>query len=133
MNQVIITGRICHDLELKQTTSGKQFVQFKIAVNRIKKDETDFIPCIAWEQKAELMVKYTGKGKRIGIIGRLQVDQSEKDGSRVEYYKVIANEVEFLEYKEKQSETAEAYGHPPMNNRPPARDEQTIDHYDLPF
>ena len=39
LNKAIIMGRITKDLELKQTTTGKAYVRFVVAVDRYSKSE----------------------------------------------------------------------------------------------
>src|SRR3712207_8421183 len=38
----------------------------------------DFIPIVAWDKNAELLAKYTKKGSRINIVGRLQDRKSTR-------------------------------------------------------
>lgn len=54
MNNVTLIGRLARDPELKYSQSGKAFTKFSMAVQReFKKDEVDFINCIAWDKRAE--------------------------------------------------------------------------------
>ena len=51
MNKVIIMGRITADLEMKQTNSGKEVVNFSVAVDQPPRDgekKADFFRCTAW-------------------------------------------------------------------------------------
>ena len=81
-NNVDFLGRITHDLELRQLPSGVAVLDFNLARNRMKpKDggdpETDFVRCTAFGKTAETINTYFSKGDRIGIGGRLQVDNYE--------------------------------------------------------
>jgi len=74
MNVICATGYIVSDLELKSTPSGVSVCSFAIAVRRPHvKDQTDFVDCVAWREKAEFLCKYFSKGSRIEISGHLEV------------------------------------------------------------
>lgn len=70
VNVTVLNGRICNDLELKQTSSGKQFVRFTLAV-RATEEKTDFIPCVVWGGTAEFVCKYFAKGDGILVTGSI--------------------------------------------------------------
>lgn len=59
----------------------------------------DFINCQAWGKMAESLVKYSGKGLRILINGRIQTGSYEKDGQRIYTTDVIANNIEYIDWK----------------------------------
>ena len=101
INQVILLGRICNDIELKQTQNNKSYTRFSLAVNRKGKDAgTDFISCMAWENTAKFIQKYMKKGSQICISGRLQTGKYEdKDAKMVYTTDVIIEEVDFAESK----------------------------------
>lgn len=111
MNQVVLTGNLTRDPELKYSASGGAYTRFTIAVSReYKKDETDFISCTAFNKTAELIGEYTAKGSKLGVVGRLQQDTYEKDGKKQSKTGVIVDRVEFLSKIEKnrnKSETIE--------------------------
>lgn len=77
MNNVILTGRITKDLELKYTQNGKAYCRFSLAVDKGMSKEkkqqaeakgqatADFINCVAWGTTAETLQKYTAKGTKI--------------------------------------------------------------------
>lgn len=104
MNKVQLLGRICNDLELKQSGENK-YTRFSIAVNRryTKEDgtrEADFISCVAWNKSAETIVNYFKKGNQIGIVGRIQTGSYEKeDGSKSYTTDIIIEEFDFVEKK----------------------------------
>ena len=83
MNKVCLNGRICQDLELRETGENK-YTRFSLAVNRrvTKEDGTrdaDFINCVSWNKTAEVMVEHLKKGSLIGIEGRIQTGSYEND------------------------------------------------------
>lgn len=97
MNKVILTnGRLVRDVELKGTIEF-QIARFTVAVNRqFKKDEADFISCVAFGKKAETIEKFFKKGSPINIEGRLQTGSYEKDGVKHFTTDVIVGNFEFV-------------------------------------
>ena len=86
MNKVILTnGRLTKDVELKEA-NGLQIARFTVAINRqFKKDEADFISCVAFGKRAET-----------NIEGRLQTGSYEKDGVKHFTTDVIVDNFEFI-------------------------------------
>ena len=78
LNSVIIMGRITRDLELRTTNSGATVLSFTVAVDRSGRQnageerQSDFITCTAWNQQAEFINRYFGKGRMIAIEGSLR-------------------------------------------------------------
>ena len=106
MNKIILIGNLTRDPELTETAQGKKLCRFTIAVGRIfDKEKTDFFKCTAWEQKAEIIAKYVRKGNKLGVIGRLEINETEKDGVKTRHHNIIVEEIEFLTPKSEQSET----------------------------
>lgn len=99
MNQTQLIGRLTKDPELKYSPSGIPVVRFTLAVNReMKRDEADFINCIAFNKVAESLANYQKKGSRIGVVGRIQTGSYEnQQGQRIFTTDVIANSIEFLD------------------------------------
>ncbi|AHI53434.1 single-strand DNA-binding protein [Spiroplasma sabaudiense Ar-1343] len=99
MNQVQLIGRITKDLELRNSSAGKSFVAFTLAVSSYSsgKEFTNFIPCFAWERSAENMAKYLSKGSLIAVEGSISARSENKDGVYQNIVTVTAQRVEFLE------------------------------------
>jgi single-strand DNA-binding protein len=100
MNSVNLIGRIASDPELKYTPQGSAFLNFRLAVDRGKKDGqdvADFFNVFAWEKQAENVSTYCHKGSLVGVSGRLQQRTWEKDGQRRESTEVVAGFVQFLD------------------------------------
>lgn len=97
MNKVILTnGRLTKDVKLKEA-NGLQIARFTVAVKRqFKKDEADFINCVAFEKRAETIAKFFEKGSPINIKGRLQTGSYEKDGVKHFTTDVIVDNFEFI-------------------------------------
>ena len=97
MNKIVLIGNICKDLELKSTPNGKSVCSFNLAVKRrFAKDVTDFIPVVCWNNQAEILCKYCGKGSRIGVSGELQTRSwTDNEGNKRSVVEVVADEVSF--------------------------------------
>ena len=118
MNIVTIIGRLTRDADIRQITNGKM-AAFTVAVDRNTKDGgADFIRVIAFGKTAEIVEKYTGKGKQVGVSGRIQTGEYEKDGHKVKTTDVVADRVELLGGK---------------NSEDQAHAEQPVDMSDIPF
>lgn len=101
MNKVILTGNLTKEVELRYTTKNIAVAHFTIAVNRDKKDESDFLNCVAYGNQAELITKYLDKGSRVGIDGHIQTGSYEnKEGKKVYTTDIIVDKVEFLSNKQ---------------------------------
>ena len=96
MNDYNGIGRLTRDPELKYTANNKAVCSWKIAINR-SKDKTDFIPCVAWEQTAELVNKYFKKGRMIGVSGELNSKQYEQDGKKRTDLEVTVKKITFCD------------------------------------
>lgn len=99
MNVIMITGRLTRDPESRMTQSGKEVVNFCVAVNRVGKDAgADFVNCVAFGKQAEVIGKYFIKGMKIDLTGRLQTGSyTDKNGNKVFTCDVVAERVEFGE------------------------------------
>ena len=105
MNSVQEIGRVTKEIEVKATPSGKSVTNFTIAVPRFRREDgADFLNCVAWGKTAENMGRYVKKGDRIAVSGRLQSRNYESDGHKVYVTEIVADEVEFMEYKHKEDE-----------------------------
>ena len=106
MNAVALIGRLTKDIEVKYTQSGLPVASFQLAVNRAYKkedgeQETDYISCVAWRQRAENLAKMTTKGSQIGITGNIQTRTYEnKQGQTVYVTEVMVDNFYLIETKE---------------------------------
>ena len=105
MNKAIMSGRLCADIELRQTPNGKNVCAFTLAVDRRGKDAgADFIDCVAWEKTAEFLSRYFQKGQQMNICGRLQTRSYEdKEGKKRKATEIVVEEVGFCGKAEKSS------------------------------
>lgn len=99
VNKSIVVGRIATDIDLKYTSSGVAVTSFKVACDRVFKNaqgekECDFIPCVAWREKAEFLANHMAKGCIVGVEGRIQIRKYQaQDGSDRWSTEIIADDV----------------------------------------
>ena len=113
MNQVGLIGRITKDPDVRYgAESNLAVARFSIAINRGKgkngEDKgADFPNIVCFGKTAELVEKYVGKGRLVGISGRLTTGHYEKDGRTIYTTEVTADRVDFLDHA-KDGEDGEA-------------------------
>lgn len=137
INNVVLTGRLTKEPQVRKTTSGKSVLSFTLAVDRRKSADqdtnqptADFISCVAWNQIADLMARYTHKGSQIGIVGRIQTrnyDDPNNPNKKVYVTEVVCDSLSFLDSKAKETEVK---AEPEQYDDPQVLD---IDSDDLPF
>ena len=101
INMVMLVGRLVQDPEIVEHDDGKKMSHVTIAVNRKFKGtdgvyHTDFIDCTFWNQIAKNICEYCSKGDLVGVRGRIQVDNYEKDGVMKKVTNVVADSITFL-------------------------------------
>ena len=94
MTNVVLTGRLTGDVEIKQ--AGKTVVANVTIASNKDKEHTDFIPVTLWGDVAKNVAKYVTKGMRITIIGELATNTYEKDGAKITKLFVNAKSVDFI-------------------------------------
>ena len=105
MNKVILMGRLTRDAEVRysQGERATAVARFGFAVPRKFKNDgqdCDFINCVAFGKQAEFIEKYTYKGIKLLIEGRIQTGSyTNKDGAKVYATDVIVESCEFAESK----------------------------------
>lgn len=105
LNQLVLVGRLVQDPEVKELEDGKKVTNITVAIPRAFKNaegsyDTDFIDCVLWNGIAEHTSDYCHKGDVIGIKGRLQnLEYEKEDGTKVYKSQVVAERVTFLSAK----------------------------------
>ena len=100
-NTVILIGNISSDIDYKKV-SDTPLASFTIAVSRPKgktgQEYTDFIRCSAWSHNADFIHQYFTKGKKVAIMGELNIDTKKtEDGQTRSYTSVRVDSVSFAE------------------------------------
>lgn len=141
MNSVALIGRLTKDPDLRYIQSGTATCNFTLAVNKeLSKDKkqemesknqptADFIRIVVWGKMAENAANYLVKGRLVGIQGRIQTGNYTKDdGTKVFTTDVVASNVEFLEWGDKQSQgNSNNFDYPGIEGFTP------VDNDDIPF
>jgi single-strand DNA-binding protein len=126
VNRVFILGRLTHNPELKQTSSGQSVCSLAVATNESWKDKngqkqerTEFHKVVAWGNIAENCQLYLSKGSQVFVEGRLQTRSYEgKDGQTRYATEIQATSVQFLGGKPSQQQVEQA----PQPPRQPGED-----------
>jgi single-strand DNA-binding protein len=99
VNNVILIGRLTSDPEVTVKETGKTVCKWTLAVDRFKKGECDFIPCVTFDKTAELVGNYCGKGNRLYVEGSLRIRKYQD-----KYYTTVeVRRIEFLESNKEQA------------------------------
>ena len=102
INNVVLTGRLTKDVELRATPSGANVCSFSLAVEDFngKENIAYFIECVAWNKTAEFISKYCSKGSMVGVVGKLTTRiYDRKDGTKAYVTEVVCNQVQPLQSK----------------------------------
>lgn len=114
MNKVCLVGRLTAKPELRYTGSNVAYTRFTVAVNRPFNSASgergaDFISVIVWRRAAENVCNYLDKGSQVSIDGRIQTGSfTDKDGNRRYTTDVVADNVQFLDSRNRQTTTQAA-------------------------
>jgi single-strand DNA-binding protein len=99
MNKVMLIGRLTRDPELNFAAgSGTAVTRFSLAVKRpFKKDESDFINCVAFGKTGETIAQYITKVRQLAVTGSIRTGSYDaKDGSKRYTTDIIVDSFEFL-------------------------------------
>lgn len=113
MNLVLISGRLTKDPEVRYTTGTQMAVAvFTLAIDRGKDKNgedmgADFPRVTVFGKQAENCERYLAKGCRVAVQGKIQTGSYEdKNGQKVFTTDVIAQRVEFIDFKDKTPQNA---------------------------
>jgi len=104
MNSVNLIGNLTREIELRYTPDGSAVCDLGLAINeRVKRgdqwvDSPVFVDCTCWGRTAEIASEYCEKGSKVGIVGRLQLDQwdDKQTGQKRSKIKVVVSRLELL-------------------------------------
>ena len=135
MNKWIGIGRLTADPQLRYAAgSGTAVCRFTLAVARqFKKDETDFINCIAFNKQGEAITQYVTKGRQLAVTGNIRTGSYDgQDGIKRYTTDVIVESFEFIGNSNNQGNTngAGAWNTPEDTG---FGYEEPVDDGDMPF
>lgn len=106
MNSVNLIGRCGASPEIRYTPSGKAVATMNLAVDDGwgEKKKTVWVSVTLWGQTAELAQKALAKGDRVGITGRLSMDEwdDKQTGKKVTKLKVTGESIDLIEPKKRE-------------------------------
>ncbi len=119
INRVVLVGRLTRDVEVRKTASGLSVATFTVACDRRmargqdgnNQQSADFISCVAWRQAADFLGSYARKGALVGVEGRIQTRNYDRDGQKVYVTEIVCDTVNLLESKSQSQSRAQNSGY----------------------
>ena len=137
INKVVLLGRLTKDPELRYAAgSGTAVCRFTVAINRqFKKDETDFINCVAFGKTGETITQYLTKGRQIAVTGSIRTGSYESNSGEKRYTThVVLDGFEFIgNSNSSNSDNAGTWNQPTDNSEMGFGDMTPVDDGELPF
>lgn len=136
MNKVVLIGRLTKDPSLKfQSNSGLAICRFTLAISRqFKKDETDFINCIAFNKQGETIAQYLTKGRQLAVTGNIRTGSYEgQDGVKRYTTDVIVESFEFIGNNNSNNQGNQGTWNQPEDTGMGFGEEVPTDYGDMPF
>lgn len=99
MNKIFIIGNLTKDPELRTTQTGLSVCSFNVAVNKrfSEEKEAQYFKVSAWRALGENCAKYLSKGKKVAVVGELQLRTYKGNDDRTYHsLDITADEIEFL-------------------------------------
>ncbi|KMT21779.1 single-stranded DNA-binding protein [Clostridium cylindrosporum] len=116
MNKVFLIGRLTRDPELRFTPgAGNAVATFSLAVDRnyVSQNgqrEADFINIVCWRKLAENVANNLSKGRLCAVSGSIQTRKYQaQDGSNRYVTEIVAEEVKFLDWGNKEGGSPQAH------------------------
>jgi single-strand DNA-binding protein len=105
INRVVLVGRLTRDAELRSLPSGRSVSTLRIACNSSHKDadgnrsdRPNYFDVSVYGSSAESVARYTRKGSRVGVDGRLEWREWETaEQDRRQAVSIVADVVQFLD------------------------------------
>ena len=108
MNSVSLIGNLATEVELRDVGNERKVASFLLAIDRGGRNGgADFVWISTWDRQAELCAEYLGKGRRVGVEGRIKSRSWEQEGRRRDAVEVVARRVDFLGGPAEREEGAE--------------------------
>ena len=107
VNKVIFVGNLGRDPEVRETKSGSNVANMRIATaHRTKvgdewQEQTEWHTVTVFGRQAELCGRYLEKGRQVYVEGRVQTRKwQDKEGNDRYSTEIVANDVKFLSKSE---------------------------------
>ena len=92
-NQLVISGRLVSDAEVRMTKSGKKLTMFSIAVNDDYKAGEEWVKRTHFFNVAYSGEKELSKGQYVVVEGKMTQFKLDKEGQPKTYYRIVASKV----------------------------------------
>lgn len=102
LNKIQIFGRLGKDPEMayKGQEQDKAVTKVSVAVNRTRGEGTDWFNVVCFGKTAEFVNTYGKKGREVYIEGRMQNNRYEKDGATRDWWEIVVEDFQFLDFVE---------------------------------
>jgi single-strand DNA-binding protein len=105
INRVVLVGRLTRDPELRALSSGRSVCSLRIACSGVKREDDgeyaerpNYFDVSVFGPQAENVQRYTKKGRRVAIDGRLEWREWEtEEQQRRQAVRIVADSVQFLD------------------------------------
>lgn len=95
MNITTITGNLTKNWELKKSKDGKTTIATNvIADNDHQAERTNFFNVKVIGKIGESYAKYTGKGSKVTIVGKMSLTNYEKNGEQKQWFEVLVQQLD---------------------------------------
>lgn len=137
MNNVCLIGRLTRDPDVRYGAQSQMAIaRFSIAIDRGKDKDgndrgADFPSIVCFGKTAELVEKYIGKGRLVGIEGHIQTGSYEKDGQKHYTTDVVADRIRFLDKAPENGSASQ--GEQAAMSESPVPGFERLDDDDIPF
>ena len=115
INNVIITGRLTRDIEIRSLKNGTPIGSLGLAYSGVKRNQqtgeyeevSNFIDCYLYGTRAQALQQYLVKGTKVAISGELRYRSWEKDGQRRSKHEIMIDRIQFMSSQKRQEAPAE--------------------------
>lgn len=96
MNITTITGNLTKEWKIKKSKDGKTTIATNvIADNDFQNERTNFFNIKVIGKIADSYAKYTGKGSKVTIVGKMSLtDYEGKDGVKKQWFEVLVQQLD---------------------------------------
>ena len=107
VNSITLIGNLGNDFEVKNLGNGRTVAKTSLATNESYKnkegkviEKTQWHNIVVWGKKAETLSKYTQKGSKLAVSGKVEYDRYEdSEGIKRTSTKVVVDDFHFLDKK----------------------------------
>lgn len=121
INNIVLTGRLTRDIEVKATHSGTPIGNLGLAYSGIRKnggtgeyeEVSNFIDCVLIGSRAQALAKYLTKGTKVTVSGELRYQSWEKDGQKRSKHEILIDRIQFMSTNKQQDDGGDEGGYDP--------------------